>query len=119
MLRLWAPFDMGNPALEDIIRIMPRWVHDPSKSIRPRELKEELSALAFRVAPLVRMGQVRINHSLEPVFGLLAFTATMYLGHAFKCLHNIWQFFLYYHNPVLSERPGIDAPCQAIRGMRP
>lgn len=70
--------------LEDIIRIMPRGVHDPKKFIRPMELKKELSALGFRVAPVVGMGPVRINHRLEPVFGLLPFTAILYLGHAFK-----------------------------------
>jgi len=82
--RTWLARILVVTLLEDIIRIMPRGLHDPNKFIRPRELKEELSALGFRVAPMVGMGPVRINHSLEPVFGLLPSTAIMYLGHAFK-----------------------------------
>lgn len=82
--RTWLARILVVRLLEDIVRIMPRGVHDPNKFIRPRELKEELSALGFRVAPMVGMGPVRINHKLEPVFGLLPTNAIMYLGHAFK-----------------------------------
>jgi len=82
--RNWLARILVVTLLEDIVRIMPRGVHDPNKFIRPRELQEELSALGFRVAPMVGMGPVRINHKLEPVFGLLPTNAIMYLGHAFK-----------------------------------
>lgn len=82
--RTWLTRILVITLLEDITRIMPRGVHDPDKFIRPRELREELMGLGFRVAPMVGMGPVRINHKLEPVFGLLPSTAIMYLGHAFK-----------------------------------
>jgi 2-polyprenyl-6-hydroxyphenyl methylase/3-demethylubiquinone-9 3-methyltransferase len=70
--------------LEDVLRIMPKGMHDPNRFIRPSELKAELNSLGFRVAPMIGMGPVRINRRFVPVFGLQSSTAIMYIGHAMK-----------------------------------
>ncbi len=82
--RTWAARFLAVILLEDILRIMPKGMHDPNRFIRPSELKVELESLGFRVASMTGMGPIRINHRLEPVFGLLPSTAIMYLGHATK-----------------------------------
>ncbi|UCG84047.1 MAG: 3-demethylubiquinone-9 3-O-methyltransferase [Dehalococcoidia bacterium] len=82
--RTWIARILAVRLLEDILRVMPKGMHDPSRFIRPSELKTELEGLGFRVAPMTGMGPVWINRRLEPVFGLLPSTAIMYLGHAVK-----------------------------------
>ncbi|MFC1848315.1 bifunctional 2-polyprenyl-6-hydroxyphenol methylase/3-demethylubiquinol 3-O-methyltransferase UbiG [Chloroflexota bacterium] len=82
--RTWAARMLAVRLLEDVLRLMPRGMHDPGRFIRPSELKAELERLDFRVSPMTGMGPVRINRRLEPVFGLLPSTAIMYLGHAVK-----------------------------------
>ncbi|UCC59287.1 MAG: 3-demethylubiquinone-9 3-O-methyltransferase [Dehalococcoidia bacterium] len=82
--RTWASRLLAVNLLEDVLRIMPKGMHDPAKFIRPNELRTELEALGFQVAPMVGMGPVRLNHRLEPVFGLLPFKSIMYLGYAVK-----------------------------------
>jgi len=82
--RTWASRLLTVHLLEDVLRIMPKGMHDPAKFIRPGELRTELEALGFKVAPLMGMGPVRFNRRLEPVFGLLPFTSIMYLGCAVK-----------------------------------
>jgi 2-polyprenyl-6-hydroxyphenyl methylase/3-demethylubiquinone-9 3-methyltransferase len=82
--RTWVARILAVRLLEDVLRVMPKGMHDPGRFIRPSELKAELEGLGFRVAPMIGMGPVRINRRLEPVFGLLPSTAIMYLGHAMK-----------------------------------
>jgi len=82
--RTWAARLVAVRLVEDVLRVMPRGMHDSEKFIRPDELKEGLEAVGFRVAPMVGMGPVRINRRLEPVFGLVPFKAVMYVGHATK-----------------------------------
>ena len=82
--RTWAARMLAVRLLEDVLRVMPRGMHDPDRFIRPSELKAELERLGFWVAPMTGMGPVLINRRLEPVFGLLPSTAIMYLGHAVK-----------------------------------
>jgi 2-polyprenyl-6-hydroxyphenyl methylase/3-demethylubiquinone-9 3-methyltransferase len=82
--RTWAARLLAVHLLEDVIRIMPKGMHDPSRFIRPGELKFGLEKVGFRVAPMKGMGPVRFNRRFEPVFGLLPSTAIMYLGHATK-----------------------------------
>ena len=82
--RTWAARLLAVRLLEDVLRVMPRGMHDPDRFIRPSELKTELERLGFWVSPMTGMGPVRINRRLEPVFGLLPSTAIMYLGHAVK-----------------------------------
>ena len=82
--RTWIARILAVRLLEDILRVMPKGMHDPSRFIRPSELKAELEGLGFQVAPMTGMGPVRVNRRLEPVFGLLPSTTIMYLGHAVK-----------------------------------
>lgn len=82
--RTWASRLLAVHLLEDVLRIMPKGMHDSCKFIRPSELRTELEALGFKVAPMTGMGPVRFNRRLEPVFGLLPFTSIMYLGYAVK-----------------------------------
>lgn len=70
--------------LEDVLRIMPKGMHDPNRFIRPSELEGELKSLGFHVAPMIGMGPVRVNRRFEPVFGLQPSTAILYIGHAKK-----------------------------------
>jgi len=82
--RTWVSRTLAVRLLEDVLRLMPKGMHDPEKFIKPHEMKSELEGLGFRVGPIVGMGPVRINRRLEPVFGLLPSSAIMYLGHAVK-----------------------------------
>jgi len=82
--RTWVARLVAVRLVEDVLRVMPRGMHDPGRFIRPHELRQGLEAVGFRVAPMVGMGPVWVNRRLEPVFGLVPFTAIMYVGHATK-----------------------------------
>jgi 2-polyprenyl-6-hydroxyphenyl methylase / 3-demethylubiquinone-9 3-methyltransferase len=67
---------------ETVFRLLPRGTHDPTKFIRPTELKEELSKRGFALGQLVGLGPRGINRRLDFTFGRLPSVQIMYMGHA-------------------------------------
>jgi 2-polyprenyl-6-hydroxyphenyl methylase/3-demethylubiquinone-9 3-methyltransferase len=69
---------------EDILRVIPRGIHDADMFIRPEELKAQLTRLGFQVAPMTGIGPVGVNRRLDFVFGRWPTTAVAYVGHAVR-----------------------------------
>ena len=69
-------------AAERILRLLPRGAHDPSKFIRPSELRTGLEREGFTVGPLRGLGPIGLDRRLDFRFGTTPFTGIIYIGHA-------------------------------------
>ncbi|MEO6781772.1 MAG: bifunctional 2-polyprenyl-6-hydroxyphenol methylase/3-demethylubiquinol 3-O-methyltransferase UbiG [Bradyrhizobium sp.] len=67
---------------ENVIRLLRRGTHDPSRFITPKELAGKLEAADFNVGRFVGMGPCGLNRRFDFIFGLLPTTAIQYLGQA-------------------------------------
>ena len=67
---------------ERIVRLLPRGTHDPSKFIRPAELRELLEDNGFRAGPVSGLGPWGIDRRGDFTFGRLPFTGIIYMGTA-------------------------------------
>ncbi len=67
---------------EEILRLIPRGVHDPAKFIKPSELRARLERRGFEVGRFVGLGPRGLNRRLDFTFGRLPTTAISYMGHA-------------------------------------
>jgi ubiquinone biosynthesis O-methyltransferase len=67
---------------ENVIRLLPRGTHDPSRFITPEELVRKLEAAHFNVGRFAGMGPCGLNRRFDFIFGLLPTTAIQYLGQA-------------------------------------
>ena len=66
---------------EYTVRLLPIGTHDPKMFIKPKELKQKLSALGFNVAPFVGLGPAGMNRKFDFTFAQMPFTWIMYMGH--------------------------------------
>lgn len=67
---------------EQILRIVPRGVHDPAKFIKPSELRTKLAQRGFEVGRFAGLGPRGLNRRLDFTFGRLPTTSVSYMGHA-------------------------------------
>ena len=69
-------------AAERIVRLLPRGTHDPSKFIRPAELRGSLENNGFEVGPITGLGPRGIDRRGDFTFVRLPFTGIIYMGTA-------------------------------------
>ena len=67
---------------ERLLRIAPPGTHDPSKFIKPEELRGKLEAAGFQVSEFIGLGPRRLNRRLDFVFGALPSRSIVYMGSA-------------------------------------
>lgn len=69
---------------EGVLRLLPRGTHDPSKFIRPEEMRAYLWMAGFTEIPVrfMGMGPVWFNRRFDLVIMLLPTTKVLYLGYA-------------------------------------
>jgi ubiquinone biosynthesis O-methyltransferase len=76
MLAKWVFVILG----EEILRIIPRGVHDPFKFITPYEVRTKLLQRGFTVGAFVGLGPRGLDRQLDFTFGQLPTVAISYLG---------------------------------------
>ena len=69
---------------EDLLRLLPRGTHDPSKFIKPRELRAAMQGAGLVPGAVTGLGPRGINRRFDLTFGPLPLTAVLYMGTARK-----------------------------------
>ena len=69
---------------EDVLHLLPKGTHDPTKFITPRELIEGLEAEGFQPGPTTGLGPRGIDRSGIPIFGPLPIRTIIFMGVADK-----------------------------------
>ena len=71
---------------EDILRLLPKGIHDPALFIKPAELRAALDDAGLVAGPFTGLGPRGINRRGDLTFGRLPITAILYMGTADKPL---------------------------------
>ena len=69
---------------EDILRLLPKGIHDPALFIKPAELRAALDETGLVAGPFTGLGPRGINRRGDLIFGRLPLTAILYMGTADK-----------------------------------
>lgn len=69
---------------EEILRILPRGVHDPDLFIKPEELRTIMAKAGLQPGDITGLGPTGIDRRFDPVFGRIPFTGIIYMGLAYR-----------------------------------
>jgi 2-polyprenyl-6-hydroxyphenyl methylase/3-demethylubiquinone-9 3-methyltransferase len=69
---------------EEILRILPRGVHDPDLFIKPEELRTIMGKAGLQPGDITGLGPTGIDRRFDPVFGRIPFTGIIYMGLAYR-----------------------------------
>jgi len=67
---------------ENVLRLLPRGAHDPSRFVKPQDMVRKLDAVGLKVGRVAGFGPLGVNRRLDFVFGFLPTLAVQYLGEA-------------------------------------
>lgn len=71
---------------EDMLRLLPRGIHDPAMFIKPAELRGAMQGAGLVPGAITGLGPRGINRRFDLTFGPLPLTAVLYMGVARKPL---------------------------------
>jgi 2-polyprenyl-6-hydroxyphenyl methylase/3-demethylubiquinone-9 3-methyltransferase len=69
---------------EDVLRLLPRGMHDPAMFIKPRELHHAMTEAGLVPGAMTGLGPLGINRRFDLIFGPLPLKAILYMGIARK-----------------------------------